>query len=138
METTKKLTVIIVADNPLFSEMLRRSMEAGLKEDLHVETLTSASEFFRELEQDHTKPDVVVLDYNIDKTANKDESCKNAIGRIKKISSEIAVVVISDEEQMPEASKTLQYGANEYVTKDKFAFSHITNAVKNCLNPSQL
>lgn len=138
METIEKLTIVIVADNPLFAEMLRRSMEAGLKEDINVQTFATAESLFKELERDRPRPDVIVLDYNLEKKADKDQVCKATIDRIKSISPEIAVVVISDEEQMPEAAKTLQYGANEYVTKDKFAFSHITSAVRNCLNPSQL
>ncbi|MCE3281160.1 MAG: putative two component, sigma54 specific, transcriptional regulator, Fis family [Bacteroidetes bacterium] len=137
METSKELKIVIVADNPLFAEMLKKTMSLGLEEDVVIKTLGSADVFLKELESNRVSSDVVVLDYKLNKRAGEEKDCKSVIDQIRRVSPETAIVVISDEKDMLEAAKTLQYGANEYVSKDKFAFSHITNAVKSCLNPSR-
>lgn len=137
METSKELKIVIVADNPLFAEMLKKTMVLGIEEDALITTLGSAEMFLKELESNRISSDVVVLDYKLNKTIGEEKDCKTVIDQIRRVSPETAIVVISDESDMLEAAKTLQYGANEYVSKDKFAFSHITNAVKSCLNPSR-
>jgi DNA-binding NarL/FixJ family response regulator len=138
METSKELKIVIVADNPLFAEMLKKTMTLGLEEeDVVINTLGSADVFLKELESNRISSDVIVLDYKLNKRTGEEKDCKTVIDQIKRVSPETAIVVISDEKDMLEAAKTLQYGANEYVSKDKFAFSHITNAVKSCLNPSR-
>jgi DNA-binding NarL/FixJ family response regulator len=137
MEAPKKLTIVIIADNPLFAEMLKKTMVSGLDEDIFVQTMNSVELFFKELESNRLKPDVIVLDYELNTIQGEEQGCKTVISHIKRVSPETPIVVISEESAMQSAAKTLQYGANEYVTKDKFAFSHITNAVKSCLNPSK-
>jgi DNA-binding NarL/FixJ family response regulator len=137
METSKELKIVIVADNPLFAEMLKKTMVMGLEENTMITTIGSTAMFLKELESNRISSDVVVLDYKLNKTTGEKKDCKTVIDQIRRVSPETAIVVISDENDMLEAAKTLQYGANEYVSKDKFAFSHITNAVKNCLNPSR-
>jgi DNA-binding NarL/FixJ family response regulator len=137
MESSKKLSIVILADNPLFAEMLKKSMKAGLEEDAAIRTMNASATFFKEVEGSRLSADVVVLDYELNKISGEELGCKTVIAHIRRISPETAVVVISDEKDMQEASQALQYGANEYVSKDKFAFSHITQAVKNCLNPSK-
>jgi DNA-binding NarL/FixJ family response regulator len=137
MESSKKLEVAILADNPLFAEMLKKTIVQGIEEKVMVDTLNSTSTFFKELESNYISPDVIVLDYELHKKEGEELGCKSVIDHIKRVSPETPIVVISTGENMPEAARALEYGANEYVTKDKFAFSHITNAVKDCLNPSQ-
>jgi DNA-binding NarL/FixJ family response regulator len=137
MSSEKKLSVVIIADNPLFAEMLKKSMMNGLEESAEIITLNSNQQFFKEIESGKLVADAVVFDYNLNRSAGEEKGCKTVIDHLKRVSPETPIVVISDAADMPEAAKTLQYGANEYVTKDKFAFSHITNAVKSCLNPSQ-
>jgi DNA-binding NarL/FixJ family response regulator len=138
MTNSKKLSVVIIADNPLFAEMLKKSMVAGLEEEeISVLTINSVDQFFKELESNRIQAEAVVLDFSLNKKTTDEKPCKTVIDQLKRISPETPIVVISDEKDMMEAAMTLQYGANEYVTKDKFAFSHITNAVKSCLNPSR-
>ncbi|MCW3070483.1 MAG: hypothetical protein JWO44_373 [Bacteroidetes bacterium] len=138
MEPSKnKLSIVIIADNPLFAEMLKKSITAGLEEDTAIQAMNTSEAFFKEVESGRLQADVVVIDYELNKSREEEQGCKTVIDRIRRLSPETAIVIISDEKDMQEASKALQYGANEYVTKDKFAFSHITNAVKSCLNPSK-
>jgi DNA-binding NarL/FixJ family response regulator len=133
----KKISVIIVADNLLFAEMLKESMVCCFDKESVVKTMNSSEMLYKEIESNRLNPDVIVLDYELNKQEGEEFGCKEIISHIKRISPETPIVVISDEKEMQEAAKTLEYGATEYVTKDKFAFSHITNAVKSVLNPSK-
>jgi DNA-binding NarL/FixJ family response regulator len=133
----KQINIIIIADNPLFAEMLKKTMVTGLKENAAVLTMSSADAFFHEIESARIDADAIVLDYELNEKPNEAQSCKNVIDKIKRLSPETPIIVISDEKHMELAAKTLQYGANEYVIKDKFAFSHITNAVNSVLHPSR-
>ena len=72
----------------------------------------------------------------MNKTTEKDPS--HAVDRIKEISPETVVIMISDEEDMESALKALRYGAYDYVMKDRFAFAHIEASVKKCLEPSRV
>jgi len=137
MEASKKLSIVIIAQNPLFAEMLKKSMAAGLEEETAIVVLNAHEAFFKEVESGRLQTDVVVLDYELNKISGEEQACKTVIDHIRRVAPEAAIVVASDEKDMEDASKTLQYGANEYVSKDKFAFSHITAAVKSCLNPSR-
>lgn len=137
METVKKLSIAIVANNLLFAEMLKKTMEINLNTEVSIQTINSPEIFFKEVESNRITPDVVVLDFNLNKKTGEEQPCKQNIDHIRRTTPEAAIVVIADEGDMEYAAKTLQYGAHEFVLKDKFVFSHISSAVQGCLYPSR-
>jgi DNA-binding NarL/FixJ family response regulator len=138
METPKKVHITIVAGNPLFSEMLRKSMETMVEEKVEIHSLDNNESFLEELLDTDLKPDIVVLDFGLNKVCKDEDVCVKTLEKIKKITPDTSVIVMASEEEMNQGAKMLRYGANEFVVKDKFVFSHIANAVKSCLNPSHL
>lgn len=138
METSKKVHITIVAGNPLFSEMLRKTMETLLEEPVEIHSVDNNESFLDELVSSTIKPDVLVLDFGLNKACRDENVCIKTLEKLKEVHPEASVIIMASEEDMNQAAKMLRYGANEFVVKDKFVFSHIANAVKSCLNPSQL
>lgn len=138
MEARKKVHITIVAGNPLFSEMLSKSMETMVEEQVEIHSLNNNKTFLEEMSDSNVKPDIVVLDFGLNKACKDEDICVKILEKLKKIHPETSVIVMANEQDMNQAAKMLRYGANEFVIKDKFVFSHIANAVKSCLNPSQL
>jgi DNA-binding NtrC family response regulator len=122
----------VAADNRLYAESLKRSLESSLDKNIKVEAFYSGEECIRNIDNEH-KPDIVVLDYKLNKRA----SASYAVDTIKAISPDTIVIMMSDEADMPSALKALRYGAHDYVMKDRFAFSHIRESVEKCLEPSR-
>jgi DNA-binding NarL/FixJ family response regulator len=138
MEASKKVNIVIISGNPLLSEMLRKSMETMVEEEVGIHSLENTDSFFEEIKRSEIKPDVVVLDFSLSKACKDEDVCMRSLEKLKKILPDTSVIIMSNEEDMDKAAKMLSYGANEFVLKDKFVFSHIANAVKSTLNPSKL
>jgi DNA-binding NarL/FixJ family response regulator len=138
MESSKKVNITIIAGNPLFSEMLRKSMESMVQEPVSIHSLDNKESFFEELESFKVKPDIVILDFGLNKACRDEDACIGTLEKLKKINPETSVIIMASEEDMNKGAKMLRYGANEFVIKDKFVFSHIANAVQGLLNPSKL
>jgi DNA-binding NarL/FixJ family response regulator len=136
METLNNINIIVAAENKLFCEMLKQTMEVNLGKDVLIKTVYSKNACISEIVNTNLKMDIAVLDYQQTKTS-VDADCLQAVTSIKKASPETYIIIISSESEMAEASKLLAHGADDYVLKDKFAFSHVAQAVKGCLHPSQ-
>jgi DNA-binding NarL/FixJ family response regulator len=138
MEASKTVNITIVAGNPLFSEMLKKSMETMVQDQVSIHSIENSDDFFKELENLKIKPDIVVLDYSLNKACKDVDVCSNTLERLKELNPDTSVIIMANEADMDQGAKMLSYGANEFVIKDKFVFSHISNAVKSLLNPSKL
>lgn len=138
MEASKKVNITIVAGNPLFSEMLIKSMETLVEEQVNIHSLDNSEQFLEELKNSKIKPDIAVLDFGLNKPCKDENVCKETLEKLRKYSPDTSVIIMANEADMINGAKMLSYGADEFVIKDKFVFSHIANAVKLCLNPSKL
>jgi DNA-binding NtrC family response regulator len=126
--------LFVAADNQLYAESLKNSLESSFDKNVKVEAFISKEECINKIRKEN-KPGIVVLDYKLNKTNEGNSSY--TVDKIKEISPETIVIMMSDEKDMPSAVKALRYGAYDYVMKDRFAFSHIRAAVEKCLVPSR-
>jgi len=127
--------LFVAADNQLYAESLKQSLETSFDKNVKVEAFISKEECINYIGKQH-KPDIVVLDYKLNKKSNESNSTYT-VDKIKEMSPDTIVIMMSNEEDMPSAVKALRYGAYDYVMKDRFAFSHIREAVEKCLVPSK-
>jgi DNA-binding NtrC family response regulator len=125
----------VAADNQLYAESLKQSLESSFDKSVKVKAFNSKEECIEKINKE-TKPDIVVLDYELNRKTGADNS--HTVDRIKEISPETIVIMMSKEEDMESALKALRYGAYDYVMKDRFAFSHIRAAIQKCLEPSRV
>jgi DNA-binding NtrC family response regulator len=127
--------LFVAAGSLLYAESLKESLESSFDKSVRVEAFNSKEECIEKIDKD-VKPDIVVLDYELNKKSETDNA--HTVDRIKEISPETVVIMMSDEEDMESAVKALRYGAYDYVMKDRFAFSHIRAAIAKCLEPSRV
>jgi DNA-binding NtrC family response regulator len=124
----------VAADNQLYAESLKQSLETSLDKHIKVEAVVSKEDCINRIGKEN-KPGIVVLDYKLNKKTT-DTNSTYTVDKIKEMSPDTIVIMMSNEEDMPSAIKALRYGAYDYVMKDRFAFSHIRAAVEKCLTPS--
>lgn len=124
----------VAADNQLYAESLKQSLETNLDRHIKVEAVVSKEDCINKIQKEN-KPGIVVLDYKLNKKS-PDANSTYTVDKIKEMSPETIVIMMSNEEDMPSAIKALRYGAYDYVMKDRFAFSHIREAIEKCLTPS--
>lgn len=134
MQNSTHYNLFVAADSQLYAESLKRSLETSFDHHVKVEAFVSGEECVSMIGMQN-KPDIVVLDYKLNKRAGRINTY--TVDTIKEMSPDTIVIMISDEEDMPSAVKALRYGAYDYVMKDRFAFSHIKASVKKCLEPSK-
>lgn len=127
--------LFVAADNELYARSLKQSLENSLDKHVKVEACISKEDCINKIQREN-KPDIVVLDYKLNKKTIEGRNIYT-VDKIKEISPETIVIMMSNEEDMPSAIKALRYGAYDYVMKDRFAFSHIREAVEKCLVPSR-
>jgi DNA-binding NarL/FixJ family response regulator len=137
MKTSKIFNIHIVTTNTLYGQSLQQFLETNLDTEVHVQVFDSVQSCINEIGSWEIKPDIIILDQYLNSDF-KSSTGTYSVDRIKQLSPKTMIIVLSDETDMGKASKTLLFGASDYITKDQFVFSHILNSVQECLQPSPL
>jgi DNA-binding NarL/FixJ family response regulator len=133
MQSLETFNLYVAADSKAYAESLKHSIENSFDNNVKVEAFDSKESCISKMYHDK-KPDIVLLDYKLNKNSEDDNY---AVDEIKAISPDTVVIMMSNEEDMQSAMKALRYGADDYVMKDMFAFPHIKASVSKCLQPSK-
>lgn len=118
--------IFIVDDDPVLAEMLKD----------HLSKMTSYQIKIFETGEDclnhiQEKPGIVFLDFYLN-SVNKDAmDGLDVLQEIKKIDPEIDVVMLSGQDKIEVAVKTMQYGAFDYIVKGESSFYRAEKAVFN-------
>lgn len=123
MQFTKPKKVFIVDDD----QLIRQMMEDKLKtKNHHVTCFSNGEDCLHYLSE---KPDVVVLDYHLDKNSKEAANGLQILEAIKKNYPGIHVIMLSSQEKYSLALQTIQKGAEQYVIKDNDAFDKIAGII---------
>ena len=123
MQFTKSKKVFIVDDD----QMIRHMMEDKLKSFNHkVTTFSNGEDCLHYLSE---LPDVVVLDYHLDRNIKEAANGLQILDTIKKNYTKIHVIMLSSQEKYSLALQTIQKGAEQYVIKDNDAFDKIVGII---------
>ena len=106
---SQNLKIFIVEDDPFFGELVRSKVEQGGHENTSL--INSSAVFLDRLLE---MPDVVILDFNIDKMNGID-----LLRKIKSVNPNIHVIFLSGQEEMSVAINSLKYGAYDYLEKNE-------------------
>lgn len=113
-------TIFIVEDDLFYSKLL--SYNLGLNPDYSIETFTHAKDFLKQL---HRKPNLITIDYSL-----PDMNGKELYIEIKKIYSEIPVIIISSQEEIQVAVSLFKMGIADYIVKNETATEQLWNSVQ--------
>ena len=116
----KEKLIFVVDDDEMFSMMLGDHLSQN---PLHrVMSFGTGEKAIRELSK---KPDVIILDYNLNSIEPNAADGKAILQQIKSLDKQACVIMLSSQEQYGTALQTIIKGALEYVIKDKEAFHRI-------------
>ncbi len=118
--------IFIVDDDPVLAEMLKDHLTKMTSYELFV--FDSGEECLKNLSE---KPGIIFLDFYLN-SVNKDAlDGLEILQEIKKVDPEVDVVILSGQDKIEVAVKTMQYGAFDYIVKGESAFYRAEKVVFN-------
>ncbi|MEW6468795.1 MAG: response regulator transcription factor [Bacteroidota bacterium] len=124
------ITVFVVDDDKMFLSSLRHKLQEMFKSDIRVFSFTTGEDF---LANARNKPDVVILDYHLDGEKPSAMNGLEVLKRIKAISADTVVMMLSMQDKLEVAAESIKNGAYEYVVKSETALLRIENILKNVI-----
>lgn len=128
MINDEHIRIFIVEDDPAYTKFLQYVL--NLNPDYEVEVYTSGKSCLENLGKE---PSIITLDYSL-----PDVSGEEVLKKIKEFNNEIAVIIISAQENIRTAVELLKLGAYDYIAKDEETKDRLLNAVRNARNKISL
>ncbi|TGE27394.1 sigma-54-dependent Fis family transcriptional regulator [Hymenobacter metallicola] len=121
MPTSTSVTIFIVEDNAWYGELLEYRLAQNPDHQIRRFTTVQAC-----LDNLADKPDLITLDYSL-----PDGQGDQALRLIKERLPDVAVIVISGQEDVRTAIGLLHQGAYDYLVKDEETLDRLWNSVGN-------
>ena len=125
-----QINIFIVEDNEVFRIALKSDIETAFSEKslaIHTfETGEAAMQKFKTV-----KPQVVILDYNLDSKVQKAANGIAVMDLIKKEDPETNVILLTSEDSLSIATTAFKHGASDYVVKTETKFAKINFSLAN-------
>lgn len=118
--------IFIVDDDPVLAEMLKDHLSKMTNYEIRIFEKGEDC-----LDQIHLKPGIVFLDFYLNSVDKNAMDGLEILQEIKKVDPEIDVVMLSGQDKIEVAVKTMQYGAFDYIVKGESAFYRAEKAVFN-------
>ncbi len=125
MQNPKKIKVFIVDDDDLFL----KSLVIQFKENPIYEVETFATGELC-IEAILNNPDLVILDYHLNGIEKKAMNGLKTLDIIKKINSDIPVIIVSAQDKIEVAVSCIHHKAFDYVIKSETAFVRLQKIIK--------
>jgi len=120
-------TIFIVDDDEMLAMMLEDHL---CRKDLyHIHTFGTGEECLENL---RIRPDVVVLDYNLNSVDANAANGIEILRKIKQYDKEILVIMYSSEEPLNLPLHNTEILPTQYVLKDQGAFAKIEHIIAKC------
>ena len=127
------MDVFIIEDDQMQSEMLSDHMSKYKIFNFHK--YSTGEDCLNDLGK---KPDVIILDYYLDKVDKEAMDGLEVLKEIKKNNPETEVVMLSAQEKIEVAVNSMKYGAFDYVVKGETAFHRLENVLYNVIRKRKL
>jgi two-component system OmpR family response regulator len=125
VQNPKKIKVFIVDDDDLFL----KSLVIQFKENPIYEVETFATGELC-IEAILNNPDLVILDYHLNGIEKKAMNGLKTLDIIKKINSDIPVIIVSAQDKIEVAVSCIHHKAFDYVIKSETAFVRLQKIIK--------
>lgn len=117
----KSFTVFVLEDDEWYNKLLVHSI--SLNPDYIVKNFFSAEDMYKQL---HEKPNAITLDYRLPGTNGEE-----VLEKIKSISPDSEVIVISEQENIETAVNLIKNGAYDYLVKEKTIRDRLLTTINN-------
>ena len=122
--TTIKL--FLVDDDAVFLKLLEAEFKQHSKFD--IETYATGELCIKNLAN---KPDVIVLDYQLDGIEKDAMNGMQTLDKIKQFNSAIPVIMLSSQDKIEVAVDCMHHNATDYVVKSETAFLRLQKIITN-------
>lgn len=130
MNTKKQNSIFIIEDNKVFSLAIKVDIEASFeKMPLHIQTFETGEACMKSFKEKN--PQVVILDYHLNSINPKAADGIKVLDWIKKENPDTNVIMLSSDDDIEIAVKSLQHGAADYVVKTDTQFRKINYSLLN-------
>ena len=131
MKNDQKFDIFLVDDDKTYLGVLEHTLKHDIGGNIRVlKTFATGEECISELKHQHSKPDIIVLDYFLNSATKEASNGVNILRKIKNINKDIQVVMLSSQEKLEVAVNTIKLGAHDYVIKNESAFVRISHLIK--------
>lgn len=127
MDTTENIKIFLVDDDKMFARALKHSLTRNKIYPLEIMTFPTGEECIQNLRKHN--PKIIILDYILNKNFPGAIDGIRVLMRIKQISPDSEVIMLSSQESIDIAMNTINYGAYSYVTKGRNTFIKIKNII---------
>lgn len=120
------LHVFLVDDDPFYRKLLEDVFSN--ENEFKVRSYASSNDCLANIDK---KPDLIILDYQLDSV---DSSAPNGLTTLRKIKSllpDTHVIMMSSQDKIDVAVNCMKNGASDYITKNETAFVKMKISVKN-------
>ena len=124
--SVKQRIIFIVDDDELTSTMLSDHLKENPLNNVTV--FSTGEDCIRNLALD---PDVIILDYTLNSANQAAANGLQILEQIKKIDTDVRVIMLSAQNDYGKALQTIVKGAAEYVIKDDEAFKRIDHLLES-------
>ena len=121
-----RLKIFLVDDDALY--LKSSEIEFRQHTDCTVETYATGELCMQHLSHN---PDVIILDYRLDDINKNAMNGIETLDKIKRFNSDIAVVILSAQENIDVAVNCMHHRAFDYVVKSKNAFRRLEKIITN-------
>jgi two-component system, OmpR family, response regulator len=129
METKDEYTVYLVDDDKMFLASLRNSLEQKFGSMLKIFEYESGEKCIEDID---SATDIIILDYYLNDGEHPGSmDGLKVLKKIKSISKDIVVIMISGQDKLQVAIDSIKNGANEYLAKSESTFVRLQNMMKN-------
>ena len=130
-------SVFLVDDDKMFLTSLKNNLQQKFGSMLKVSEYDSGEKCIQRISQSAPTdniPDVVILDYQLnDDTHPEAIDGIKVLRKIKSISNDTIVIMLSGHDRLQVALESVKNGAYEYIAKGENAFPVAQNALKNAI-----
>ena len=121
--------IFIVEDDVIYQELVKN--ELAESQYSNIEVFSNGTDCLSNL---YKMPDIIMVDYNLDKKMNGIQVLKSA----KSFNKEIHVIMFSAQERLEVIINSIKYGAYDYVIKNEFAMRRLRRMVDSICKWNEL
>lgn len=125
-----RYVIFLVEDDEMYRQMLQDHFRGNFKKNVEVHAFPGGETC---LDNMSMNPDIVILDYNLDKSGPAAMNGIDVLKRIKAARPETQVIMLSGQDKIQVAVDTLKFGAYDYVVKSESAFLRAQNIIRNLI-----
>lgn len=129
MKSHKRIQLFLVDDDALFLKSLE--IDFFQHSDFKIETYSTGELCIENLSH---KPDIIILDYQLDGIEKKAMNGIQTLDKIKSFNPEIPVVMLSSQDKIEVAINCMHHKAFDYVVKSETAFMRLQKKINTIIS----